>query len=272
MRIAVLADIHGNLEAFEACLARVDELDVDLTVIAGDLLNGAPDSLACWQLARDRGFPVLRGNHERYLFDLGTPAEDPLWRTERFGPVRWAAARFDRRQLEEMRRLPLCWRPEGAPELLVVHASARNDTDHIHPHTPAALVDEAFGQANARLIVRAHNHMPSVRHWRHSLIISAGSVGMPLDGTTTAKMLLLERDAGGEWRYEHVAVPYDVSAALQRFRESGYLEEAGAMSRMILREIATGAHQMTPFIRYWEQEAPEVSSLEEAVERFLAAY
>ena len=41
-------------------------------VIAGDMVIGAPDSGACWQLARSLGCPLLRGNHERYLFDFGS--------------------------------------------------------------------------------------------------------------------------------------------------------------------------------------------------------
>jgi predicted phosphodiesterase len=52
MRIAVLADIHGNLPAFEAALAHSRRQAVDHLVIAGDLINGAPDSRLCWQLAQ----------------------------------------------------------------------------------------------------------------------------------------------------------------------------------------------------------------------------
>lgn len=46
MKIAILADIHGNLPAFQAAIDHVQRQQADLTVIAGDIVIGAPDSLA----------------------------------------------------------------------------------------------------------------------------------------------------------------------------------------------------------------------------------
>ena len=79
-----------------------------------------------------------------------------------------------------------------------------------------------------RLIVRAHNHYCGVRDWRGGRIVTVGSVGLPLDGTLQAQFTVIERGpaAGDEWRIEHHAVPYDVAAAVRRFRESGYLNAA----------------------------------------------
>ncbi len=273
LRLAVLADVHGNLAALEACLEEVDALAVDEVIVAGDLVNGAPDSKACWDLARERGFTLLRGNHERYLYDFHTPQADPLWHTERFAPVRWAVAQFTPGELEEMRALPLCYRHASAPELLIVHATARRDNESVLAYTPSSAIDEAFaGCEAARLIVRAHNHLPTARPWRDATIVTSGSVGLPLDGRPTAKFVLLERDVAGNWRFEHRAVPYDVERTVRRFRESGYLEVGGAMARLMLREVATGSHQMMPFFSYWEEHIPEVDDLDEAVARFLAAY
>ncbi|MBE0698820.1 MAG: metallophosphoesterase [Anaerolineaceae bacterium] len=65
IRIAVLADIHGNLPAFESALEHVSQQKVDQIILAGDIVNGSPDSKACWTLALSLGCPILRGNHER---------------------------------------------------------------------------------------------------------------------------------------------------------------------------------------------------------------
>lgn len=273
LRIAVLADVHGNLAAFEACVAAVDALGVDKVIVAGDLVNGAPDSKACWDLARQRGFTLLRGNHERYLFDLHTPRADPSWYTERFAPIRWAVAQFEPHELEEMRGLPLCFRDASAPGLLVVHATPRSDNESVLPYTPNTVVDQAFGDhANERLIVRAHNHVPTARPWREATIVTTGSVGLPLDGRPSAKFALLELDASGRWQFEHHAVPYEVERTVARFHDSGYLAAGGAMARLMLREVATGTHQMMPFIDFWENQISGVSALDEAVAAFLTAY
>ena len=94
MRIAIIADIHGNLPAFETVLTDLRRQSPDLLVIAGDIVIGAPDSLACWQLAQSLACPIVRGNHERYLSHFGTATADPLWQTERFAPVQWAVQQF----------------------------------------------------------------------------------------------------------------------------------------------------------------------------------
>ncbi len=57
MRIAVLADIHGNLPAFEAALKHVSQQKVDQIILAGDIIIGSPDSKACWDLALSSGLP-----------------------------------------------------------------------------------------------------------------------------------------------------------------------------------------------------------------------
>jgi predicted phosphodiesterase len=272
MRVAVISDIHGNLAALEAVLADIEAVGAERVVVAGDLVNGAPDSRACWELIRSRGYPTLRGNHERYLFDLGTPAEKPEWRGERFGAVRWAAARFSRDELEEMRRLPSCLRSAELPDLLVVHASLRSDNDDLRPYSSESEVRAMFQGAGERLVVRGHNHICATHTLPDFTVVNCGSVGMPLDGNTDAQYLMLER-AAGRWSWEHRSVRYDVDATVRRFREDGYLDAAGPMGRLLLREIATASHQMVPFLRQWERWSENGGlGLAAAVDRFLNAY
>ncbi|MFT3828494.1 MAG: metallophosphoesterase family protein [Opitutaceae bacterium] len=252
MRIAILADIHGNLPALEAALARVDALRPDRVVVAGDLVVGGPDSAACWQALKGRGWPTLRGNHERYVFDFGTPRAKPDWATERFGPVRWAVAQFDAGARAELAALPAVLRLPEAPGVLFVHGSPRNDHDLVFPYTSDARLAECFGGVAEQLVVRAHNHYCGVRDWSGGRIVTVGSVGLPLDGTTAAQFTLLERDtaAAQGWRVQHHTVPYDVAAAVRRFRTSGYLEAAGPMAELYRREVETAAFHVVPFLTF----------------------
>lgn len=272
MRIAVLSDIHGNLPAFEAALAHVRQQRVDRVVIAGDLINGAPDSRACWDLAQTLDCVILRGNHERYVYDFDSPTAPPLWRTERFGPVRWTVAQFTAEEIRSLAGLPLTYRPPDAPDLLITHASPHRDNDSVQPYTPEAALAEIFAGVEERLIVRGHDHWSMVRLWDGRTIVTAGSVGMTLDEHPTARYLLLER-RDRAWRFSHHAVPYDVDAVVGRFHSSGYLAEAGPIARLILREIATASPHIVPFLRHfehWEQCGP--ISLAAGVERFLRMY
>jgi hypothetical protein len=252
MRIAILADIHGNLPALEAAQARVVALRPDRLVVAGDIVVGAPDSAACWQRVTALGCPVLRGNHERYVFDFETPRARPEWSGERFGPVRWAASQFDLATRAELAALPAMVRLPEAPGVLFVHGSPRSDNDLVFPYTPDAELAANFGAVPEPLIVRAHNHYCGVRDWSGGRIVTVGSVGLPLDGTPAAQFTIIERDAAAiaGWRIEHHAVPYDVAAAVRRFRTSGYLEKAGPMAELYRREVETAAFHVMPFLAF----------------------
>lgn len=268
MRLAVLADIHGNLPAFEAALEHARAQGVDQIVIAGDIVIGSPDSAACWRLAQELGCPILRGNHERYACDLGSERADPSWSTPQFAPVQWAAAQLRADERAALGALPAMLTLPDAPELLLVHASLRSDADSLRAHTPDEALPAMFPAVTARLIVRAHNHLAATRPWGERLIVTAGSVGLPLDGNPTAQYLLLERRRG-DWRVAHQSVPYDLDAALARFEQSGYLEATGVMGRLYRRELATASYHIVPFLRAyqrWSTEGP--LSLEEALRRF----
>jgi predicted phosphodiesterase len=271
MRIAILADIHGNLPALEAAVAALHRLHIDRLVIAGDVVVGAPDSLACWERIKAIGCPVLRGNHERYVVDLGTERAPPEWSTPQFGPVQFAAEQLGETARRELAVLPATLRLPEAPDLLIVHGSARNDHDQVFKNTTDAELAAMFAGTTERCIVRGHNHGYSLRPWGHRCIITAGSVGLPLDGNPAAQFVVwYEKE--GKWQLERHAIPYDVDATLRRFRETGYVEKAGPMARLYEREVATAEFHVVPFLKFQQElrRRGEEVSLDDAVERFLS--
>jgi diadenosine tetraphosphatase ApaH/serine/threonine PP2A family protein phosphatase len=269
MRLAVLADIHGNLPAFEAALSHAAQQKVDQVIIAGDIVIGAPDSQACVALARSIGCPVLRGNHERYVVNFGTPNASPLWVTDQFAPLQWAAAQISEPDRQWMAQLPATLRVPEAPDLFIVHASERGDHDTIEAHTPEHVLREMFPAARERYIVRAHNHHGQVRIWERGYIITASSVGLPLDGNPTAQYLLMDQTRSG-WDIRHQSVPYNIEAVLRRFQDTDYFASTGPVGRLFYRELVTASPQLSPFLRFyarWTEKGP--LPLAQAVERFL---
>jgi predicted phosphodiesterase len=272
MRIAILADIHGNLPAFEAVLRHLRQQTPDLVIIAGDIVIGAPDSVACWQLAQSLACPIVRGNHERYLSLLGTPQGDSAWLTEQFKPVQWAAAQFTAAERATIAALPLTLALPAAPDLLVVHAAARSDRENLPPSKPDAEIAAMFPAVQERWIVRGHDHIARTQIWRDKVIITSGSAGLPIDGNPAAQYMLLDATAQG-WQVQHQAVDYNLRATLERFAATNYVAETGVMGRLFLREAATATPHFVPFLRLyhqWKQEAP--LSLQEALDRYLTRY
>lgn len=270
MRIAVLADIHGNLPAFEAALKHVSQQKVDQIILAGDIIIGSPDSKACWDLASSLGFPILRGNHERYAAYFGTAKASPDWTMERFAPLHWAVQQLsaaDRRCLEQ---LPQTLRLPEVPGLFFVHASERDDHDSIASHTPENALHAMFPTSSERYVIRAHNHYGQVRVWEKGYIITGGSVGLPLDGNPTAQYLLLDQQKDG-WKFQHLSVPYDLHAAISRFHDTGYISTIGPMGHLFFREVMTATQHIVPFLRLYTQWSKQGDiTLAQAVDRFLA--
>ena len=69
MRIAVISDIHGNMEAFGAVLADIDMSDIDQIISLGDNIGYGPEPEAVLNLIRERDIPSVMGNHELATVD-----------------------------------------------------------------------------------------------------------------------------------------------------------------------------------------------------------
>jgi predicted phosphodiesterase len=269
-RIAILADIHGNLPAFEGALEHVSQQKVDRIILAGDIINGSPDSKACWALALSLGCPILRGNHERYAGHFGTSQASPLWSMEQFAPLQWAVDQLSEQDRQCMEQLPLSLRLPEAPNLFIVHATERGDHDTIASHTPEQVLHDMFPTTQERYIIRAHNHYGQVRVWEKGLIVTCGSVGLPQDGNPTAQYLLLDQEKNG-WKIQHQSVPYRLDATIGRFHDTGYLCVAGPMGHLFYREVVTASPHIVPFLRLFTQWSKQGDiSLSRAVDRFLS--
>ena len=85
MRIALLADIHGNIHALEAVITEIERLQPDQVVVDGDLINAVPFSGPVIDRIRRLPWAVVRGNHEFYYLDHGTERAGP----GRDDPDRW---------------------------------------------------------------------------------------------------------------------------------------------------------------------------------------
>ncbi len=265
MRIAVLSDIHGNLAAFEAALADARAQSPDQIILAGDYVNGGPDSLACWQMARDCGLPVIRGNHERYLFDAGTERQHPRWATPWFNAVRFAYRDFSESDFEDMRQLSYDWHGD---DVYVVHSTKNHDHDLLPDKASIEALSHLFPGITASLIIRGHNHKHRIDHWAEKTIITAGSVGIGLSGAPVAVYALATRK-NGSWHTEHRYVEYNLAHTLKRFEDTNYLDFTGIIGKLYRQELMTGKNTIVAFIeRYRERLDSDKISWEWAWEDF----
>jgi diadenosine tetraphosphatase ApaH/serine/threonine PP2A family protein phosphatase len=237
MKLALLADVHANLEALTACLEGAEREGAEAYAFAGDLVGYGADPAAVLDLVAahvERGAVVVRGNHDAAVLDAKADTMHPS--AER--AVVWTRAQLAPRHLELLRSLPLVARVGSAA---IVHASADRPADWTYVTDPLRAA-ESLRAANATWVFCGHVHepvlyftgpsdrpapftptpgvpipVPARRRW----LAVIGSAGQPRDGKTAACWALFDTDRE---RIVFHRTPYDVSAAAAKIRAAGLPE------------------------------------------------
>lgn len=275
MKLAVLADIHANLAALQAVLEDVDAWRPDVIVVAGDIVNRGPRPAECLHLVQERqrtaGWQVVLGNHEEYVL-LHTrpdaPKEGP--KLEIFRSSLWTLQRLNG-EVEALQAMPFqqtLAAPDGS-EVRIVHASMRGTRDGIFPATPDDVLRLQVGRPHAPLFIVGHTHVPLIRRLDGCLVVNVGAVGMPFDGDPRASYGRFTW-RGGEWQAEVVRVAYDRSQTEQDYLTTGFLEDGGALARLMLRELQLARSQLYQWaLRFEEPVLAGQLTVSQSVERFL---
>jgi predicted phosphodiesterase len=184
MRVAVLADIHGNLPALEAVLRDVDAAGVDAIVLNGDLADGPMPAQTLDRLEELGKRAIwVRGNTDRSLaaaFDgtfqpSGLPANPPA------GYFTWCAARIGRAHRDRLAGMPLkvTLDIDGLGPVAFCHGTARDDNEFILVDSPIGHYQAAFADVAEQMVVLGHTHMPFDRLADRRRFLNPGSVGLP---------------------------------------------------------------------------------------------
>ena len=183
MRVAVLADIHGNLPALDAVLHDVNRAGADLIVVNGDIADGPMPDRTLERLAALGNRAVwVRGNSDRWLVDafdgdLLVPGLATSPSEEWFD---WCAGRLQRGHRDLIADLPflVTLDVDGLGPVAFCHATARDDNEYILVDSPVGHFRAAFGGVAARTMVVGHTHMPFDRLAGTHRVVNAGSVGL----------------------------------------------------------------------------------------------
>jgi putative phosphoesterase len=240
MRIAFLADIHGNLPALKAVVADFAARGVDAVVNLGDSLSGPLLPLETAQFLMAQEWLHIAGNGERQIL-AGSPGQ---WN---------ASDEFAHSQLTSRE---LAWIASLQPsasfdhQVLLCHGTPRSDVEYFletveATHVRAASlreVDARLGEMHESLILCGHTHVPrSIRSSKGQLIVNPGSVGLPAyrdarpyphaieTGSPDARYAIVEK-AGETWVTTLIAVPYAHASMARLAHERNRDDWARALS------------------------------------------
>jgi predicted phosphodiesterase len=219
-RIAILSDIHSNLEALNRALELIDQESVREIVCLGDIVGYGANPNECVELIRSRCRIVLRGNHD-------AAAVNPL-NAESFTRNARIAADWTRQQLSEANKQFLAELPFTAHQdgILFVHSSPYQPQSWYYVLSEEDLA-VAFQSFSERICFIGHSHFPGIftedgpvrsinRTLRH--LINVGSVGQPRDGNSKLSFGFFDTEA---WSYRNVRSEYPVQIAAEKIIRAG---------------------------------------------------
>jgi predicted phosphodiesterase len=245
-RLAVLSDVHANLQALEAVTAAATEARVDGFIVCGDIVGYGADPEPV--LDRLHGLPlrsIVGGNH-----DLAAVGRFPVaWFNEvAAAALRWTADRLSADARSTLHGLEA---KERAVAGLVVHGSVVEPvTEYLMPGADTGAA-RSFDAEEFDRCFFGHTHVPTLfergpdgevrgRHMAgeptatldpvRRYLLNPGSVGQPRDGDPRAAFMVVDEDDGlVAWH----RVPYDVEGAQSRIRSEG-------LPRVLAERLAVG--------------------------------
>jgi putative phosphoesterase len=228
-RVAVITDVHANLPALQAALARIDELGIERIYCGGDLVGYGPHPNEVCALIAERAIPTIYGNYDfaiaRDLDDCGCAYTTPGDRALGQRSVEWTLEQTDGASKDFMFELPFDLRFEVGPSAVhLVHGSPRKVNEYLFEDKPASLYERLAAAESGAALVFGHTHKPWVRSHAGVLFVNCGSVGKPKDGDPRGAFAVLE-DAGGRVEATIDRVAYDAGAVAAEVRAAGLPHE-----------------------------------------------
>lgn len=220
MRVAVIADIHGNAVALDAVLADLTARPVDRVVCLGDAIQGGPQPAEVVDRLRELRCPVVSGNADALL--LTGEAGGEVLTPEQYTVRAWSLAQLS----EADRAFIAAFHPTveipvpGERRLLCFHGSPASFNDIIFPETPEEEVRRLLGAYLPAILTGGHTHLQQLRRLDGSLFFNPGSVGFVYNTRQSggnqhadpwAEYAILSADER-RFSIEFCRVPFDVAA------------------------------------------------------------
>lgn len=229
MKIAVMSDIHGNMQALSAVMENIEEQECDKIFVLGDYAMAGPQPKDAIQFfmekLNNKKYKMIQGNTDLMLAKYSEDLYDML---QDSAPIMADALKFDAKELDNMERAFLLTLPEklevteGGVKFLLVHGSPRKNNEDILPDIRLDKVEEMLTGVKADVILCGHTHIPCGFQTRtKKTVINVGSVGRPFTPEPKACYLTIVVE-NGKCEYEHHFVEYDKNAAYEILRKRNF--------------------------------------------------
>jgi predicted phosphodiesterase len=220
VRIAIISDIHSNLEALTKTFEIITEIGVDDIVCLGDIVGYGADPNKCVELVRERCSFILKGNHDAAAVDL---SEAETFTVNARLSAAWTHKVLAKENMDFLDALPY---QQTKEEAFFVHATpcVPQEWDYILTEYDAKAAFRCFEKS---LCFIGHTHSPVIfgeqgkaKHIEENnrFIVNVGSVGQPRDSNPKLSFGMFDST---RWEYQNLRSEYDIATASDKIVRAG---------------------------------------------------
>ena len=240
MRIAVISDIHGNMEALNTVMNDIEQKECDKIFVLGDLAMAGPEpSSAIKYFMLKEGlsnFKIIQGNTDLMIVNYNDELYNSL--SEK-APIMARALKYNAFILNPIEKNFLKSLPQqietevDGVKFLLVHGSPRKNNEDILPSTPMVEVEKMLEGIDADVILCGHTHIPcGFQTNTKQTVVNVGSVGRPFTPEPKACYLTIDIE-NNQCQFQHWFLEYDKETASKKLAKQDY-EGSGKLAVTLL--------------------------------------
>ena len=238
MRIAIISDIHGNLEALKTTLQDIERRNVDKIICLGDIIAKGVHPKECIKLVKEKCDIVLQGNCDRYFSSEHKEKEELSLQEQR--RIEWNQSLITDEDRKYLLNLPYCYEFYLSGSLVrLFHATSESIDKHVlnldsfeTKYKMFLPSEKTVTQNVADVVIYGHIHHPYLDKLYNKTLINVGSVGNSYDvirndskdssklETTKSYYMIIEGEYGSkeytsDVSFQFIKVPYNIDKELE---------------------------------------------------------
>lgn len=225
MKIGILGDIHGNLEALKVAHSALVEKNIGKIYHLGDLGGYAPFVNEVIDFLIEHDIEGVMGNYDDALVNnkehCGCKYEDPLQAEMATLSFNWTKRHISQKSLDYMKRLPFeILIKADEKKVKLFHATPIKNNLYWYDDREEDFFLHMARKANADIMIYGHTHIPYRKNINNKIFINAGSVGKPKDGDIRTCACIVDI-TNERVLTEFLRIPYDIEKTISGIIESG---------------------------------------------------
>lgn len=250
LKLAVLADIHGNLPAFQGIKADLESRGIEKVIVAGDIISDCPDSNAVLDQVRRSGWIIIKGNREQYFIDHQAGLLDHWTQTRQMSALMWTFDKLSRRNRLYIQNLPEQKSIEiGGLPIRITHGSPESLSELLYPGKKKERFAEVMDSIEEKLLICVHSHNQWFVKHKGKWALNPGSAGIHFNKGKGAQYAVLTIFRGRP-SAELISIPYSLDDLEKRFHESGLYKASPHWSQSIIDSLREGENISLLMIDY----------------------